>query len=140
MWQVAYIVIARNHWRHYGDIDVLVRHYPGLVDLMGYFQRHVDNSSGLLETACYGDWVCVDSHGPCPRTPADSVTAFYYVQALGFLAEIAEVVGKPSDAASWATQHTAAVSAYHKRYYSEALGTYSPCAAEPLGSQTSNST
>ena len=54
-----------------------------------------------------------------------------------FLSEIATVIGKHADAAL-GFQHRAGVEAWHHKYYNETLGTYSPCAAEPLGSQTSN--
>ena len=48
VWQVAYIVIARNHWHHYGDPAPLKKHYDGLVDLMNYFKRRADRATGLL--------------------------------------------------------------------------------------------
>ena len=58
VWQVAYIVIARQMWKHYGEdaIPVLTRHYPGLQQLMAYFDRHAA-ADGLLLSKCYGDWV-----------------------------------------------------------------------------------
>ena len=59
VWQVAYIVIARQMWKHHGE-DVLpsIRtHWPGLLDLMGWFDRHADPADGLLVTKCYGDWM-----------------------------------------------------------------------------------
>eukprot|EP01044_Picomonas_judraskeda_P010835 COSAG03_NODE_1427_length_4098_cov_2.188797_4_plen_219_part_00 len=92
----------------------------------------------LVRDGGYGDWVCVGSGGGCPRTPADSVSAFYFVQALGFLSEIATVIGKDADAAAWTKEHLAGVEAWHHKYYNATVGTYSPCAAEPFGSQTSN--
>ena len=122
VWQVAYIVIARNHWRHYGDVAPLKKHYPGLVDLMQYFLRRADQKTGLLLDGGYGDWVCVGSGGGCPRTPADSVSAFYFVQALGFLGEIATVIGREEEAANWAKMHSAGVRAWHKRYFNSTLG------------------
>ena len=130
--------VSLFQWHHYGDAEPLKKHYDGLTDLMGYFKRRADPKTGLLLDGGYGDWVCVGAGGGCPRTPADSVSAFYFVQALGFLAEIAAIIGKPADAADWDKQHVAAVAAWHKKYYNSTLGTYSPCAAEPLGSQTSN--
>lgn len=138
VWQVAYIVILRNYWRHYGDLKPLTKHYSGVRDLMAYFQRHLDPHSGLLEQACYGDWVCVDAGGDCPRTPAESVTAFYYALALDYLADIAEALGNTADAANWTAQHVAAVKSYHVRYFNELVGGYSPVPGEPRGSQTSN--
>ena len=38
-------MIARHHWKHYGDPAPIREHWPGLTDLMAYFQRHVDEVS-----------------------------------------------------------------------------------------------
>ena len=47
VWQVAYIVIARNYYSHYGDTAMLDRHYAGCQDLMAYFKRNEE--AGLVE-------------------------------------------------------------------------------------------
>jgi hypothetical protein len=56
VWQVAYIVIARQMWKHYGPaaVPVLQAHWDGLLDLMGWFDRHADKADGLLTISCYG--------------------------------------------------------------------------------------
>ena len=48
VWQVAYIVIARNLWKHHGRrvVPTLKKHYSGLQDLMGWFNRH----AGVTDT------------------------------------------------------------------------------------------
>lgn len=140
VWQVAYIVIARHHWKHYGDPAPIKEHWAGLTDLMAYFQRHVDKATGLLLMQRYGDWVCVNASGGCPRTPASMVTAFYYVQALGFLAELAVPAGRPAaEAQSWGIQHNQGVRAFHAKFYNATAGGYAVAPGEPRGSQTSNS-
>ena len=55
-WQVAYVVISRQMWKHYGTaaIPVLQSHYEGMKELMGWFERHADPSDGLLSIGCYG--------------------------------------------------------------------------------------
>ena len=140
VWQVAYIVIARHHWKNYGDPNPIKENWAGLTDLMGYFQRHVDRASGLFLKGKYGDWVCAGAHGGCPRTPASMVTAFYYVQALGFLAELAVPAGRPAaEVQSWAVRHNEGVRAFHAKFYNANVSGYSPEDGEPRGSQTSNS-
>jgi hypothetical protein len=34
-----------------------VKKTKGLLELMGWFDRHADPTDGLLVTACYGDWM-----------------------------------------------------------------------------------
>ena len=72
--------------------------------------------------AGYGDWVCVDSPNMCWRTPSESVSAFYFVQGLGFLAEIADIIGKNADAELWTAKHATAVAAYHTMFYNSTVG------------------
>eukprot|EP00656_Telonema_subtile_P057673 TRINITY_DN9541_c0_g2_i4.p1 TRINITY_DN9541_c0_g2~~TRINITY_DN9541_c0_g2_i4.p1 ORF type:complete len:563 (+),score=74.38 TRINITY_DN9541_c0_g2_i4:1409-3097(+) len=139
VWSVAYIVIARNYWRHYGDATPLRAHYAGLEALMGYFERHAAPGLGLIETDCYGDWVCVGADGGCPRTPAGSVSSFYHALAYGYLEDIAVAIGNTTGASLWRSKHGTAVKAWHSRYYNSTVGGYSPVDGEPRGSQTSNS-
>lgn len=139
VWQVAYFIIVREHWKQYGDPDTVCTHYQGLLDLMGWFQRNADPSTGLLLRPKYGDWVCVDAHGPCPRTPPQAVTSFYFVKALGILAELASVAGRPmEEEAKWAKEHAAAVRSWHTHFYNSSVGGYAPMPGEPRGSQTTN--
>jgi hypothetical protein len=111
IWQVAYIVIGRQLWKHYGEdaLPSLRKHYTGMKELMGWFDRHADPSDGLLVHACYGDWMGFnpESHnsGSSALTPRDSVTAFYHVLAMQYLAQVAEAVGETSDAASLLARH-----------------------------------
>ena len=144
VWQVAYIVIARTHWRHYGDKTLLSEHWDGLVALMDYFERHVRPESGLLEQACYGDWIDPGPSASSVVTPSGSVTAFYFVLALKYISEIATALGKASAALSYGIKHNEGVRAYHARFYNAEAGGYSPVVGDtpesnaPNGSQTSN--
>ena len=54
VWQVAYIVIARQVWKHYGEsaLPALNLHYEGMQELLGWFDRHADPTDGLLVTPC----------------------------------------------------------------------------------------
>lgn len=155
VWQVAYIVIARQMWKHYGEdvLPSLKKHWVGLQELMDWFDRHADPTDGLLVTHCYGDWMGFDPEsgngGGSKLTPPDAITAFYHVTAMLHMSEIAAAIGDTKTAAGFVAQHAKGQAAYHKRYYNATAGGYSPCTdtqAEPIchgtsasGSQTSNS-
>eukprot|EP00047_Mylnosiga_fluctuans_P000527 m.195091 g.195091 ORF g.195091 m.195091 type:complete len:1269 (+) comp10076_c0_seq31:2213-6019(+) len=140
VWQVAYIVIAWNAYRHYGDLDLVVNNYPGLVALMEDFIRHASKSTGLLDTACYGDWIDFSCDGSGHITPAGTVTAFYYVYALELMADLATVSGNGADAQRYRTLYNKGVQDFNAAYYKPEASGYSPVAGgAPHGSQTSNS-
>lgn len=134
IWQVAYIVIGRQLWKHYGEmaIPTIRRHYAGMRELLDWFDRHASADDGLLVIQCYGDWMGFnpESHngGSSQLTPRDAVTAFHHVLAMKYMAEMATALGKTADAAELMANHTRGVAAYHKRYYNETVGGYSPCA------------
>ena len=54
VWQVVYVVIARNMWKHYGSdaLPVLKQHYQGLTELMAWFDRHAEQEDGLMAISC----------------------------------------------------------------------------------------
>jgi hypothetical protein len=160
VWQLAYVVIVRKHWRHYGDPTIVQEHWPGLVKLMAHLQRGVNTSSGLLDTnEGHGDWICAGPNGPgqsgspgnCVRTPSSLTSSFYWIESLGFMSELAVVAGQPAgETAQWLAKHDAAVSAWHRRFYDDKVQGYAPVSwphvkgedwtyvTEPRGSQTSN--
>ena len=160
VWQAAYVILVRNHWRHYGDAAIVKEHYPGLVRLMTHFQRtFVNVTTGLADLEGHGDWVCVGPNGPgqmgtpgsCARTPASLVTAFYHIQCLSFMSDLSAVAGQPlSEVSQWSARRSAAVKAFHRHYFDERAQAYAPVqythlpdqawssVAEPHGSQTSN--
>ena len=160
VWQAAYVIIVRNHWRHYSDAGLVRRHYPNLVRLMAHFDKvFVNASTGLADYAGHGDWVCVGPNGPgqmgapgdCVRTPSTLVTAFYWIQCLDFMSDLAVVAEQSaSEASQWAARHAASVRAFHHRFYDEDAQAYAPVkwphvrgqswtlVSEPRGSQTSN--
>lgn len=152
VWQVAYIVISHALWKHYGEaaLPTLRDHYGGLLELMGWFDRHADPADGLLVTSCYGDWMGFNIDTGNSRssalTPRAAVTAFYHVRASQLLSEVAAALGNATEAARHAANFEQGQGAYHARFYSAAAGGYSPCdpAATTCagtsfnGSQTSN--
>jgi alpha-L-rhamnosidase len=151
VWQVAYIVIARQMWKHYGDdvVHSLRVHYEGLKELMAWFDRHADKTDGLLVTSCYGDWMGFNPEsgngGSSKLTPRDSVTAFYHVLAMKYLGEIASAIGEDADAIALAARYSKGQAAYHARYWDASKGCYNPCTGptchgtSSAGSQTTNS-
>ena len=141
VWQVVYVVLARNMFKHYGDevLPTLRKHYTGLNELMAWFARHAD-PDGLMPPkscteqacgACYGDWMGFDpesrNSGSSSLTPQSSVTAFVHVLAMEYMSTIASALGNTADAAKWTKLHKHGQEMYHLRYFNASVGGYSPC-------------
>ena len=142
VWQVAYIVIARNAWKHYGEniAPALARHWQGLVALSAWFDRHADPVSGLNEMTCYGDWMGFNpestNSGGSALTPNTATSAFYHVLSRRYMAELAQALGRPAaEQAEWRAKYEAGQAAYHAAFFNATAGGYSPCIndAPPVG-------
>ena len=91
-WATAYVLIPWYMYQYLGDIHILAQHYDGM-------KRWVDCLTGqakdhLIEYSHYGDWV------PPVKTkaPGNVVSTFYYYYDARILAEVADLLGKPSEA------------------------------------------
>ena len=153
VWQVAYIVIARQLWKQHGDdaLPQLRENYPGLERLIGWFDRRAAPTGGLLNIGCYGEWMGFNpgsgNRGGSSLTPPGSVSAYVHVLAKLYMSEIAGALGNQSGADTWAAAYQSARATYHERFFSAAQGGYSPCVnssktlcygTSSRGSQTSN--
>ena len=96
VWQSAYPVILYNHWRHYGDLNKLQQHWPGVVALAEYWARQPCSSSGLNRCGGLGDWV--DVAWPLHTTPDDSCSAFYNALTMAYMSEMADAMGRAGEA------------------------------------------
>ena len=43
-------------YKYYGDIQILQTYYDGIAEYVDFLQRNVDQATGLVTYASYGDW------------------------------------------------------------------------------------
>ena len=70
----------------------------------------------------YGDWIDPSGTANSAVTPSGSVTAFYYVMALGQMSEIATALGNTTAATTYGIKHNQGIRAYHARFYNDTIG------------------
>jgi hypothetical protein len=58
IWQLAYVNIVRQHWRHYADAVLVQEHWESLVLAMAGLDS-LKGDRELLDVACDGDKLCV---------------------------------------------------------------------------------
>lgn len=94
-WGDAIIIIPYQMYKQYGNVAVLEENYETMCNWMDYL---VSTSTDYIRDESWtGDWLPVNE----PKTPiAVTDTAFCAYSAM-LLSEIAEILGKPADAATY---------------------------------------
>lgn len=97
LWGSAGIVIPWESYLQYKDTGLLERNYPAMAAYMAYLETTIDSKTGLSSDGQLGDWL-----GPQNNALGSAflVTA-YHAYDLGIMARVAEVLGKPADAAKY---------------------------------------
>ena len=95
LWGSAGVVVPWEVYLQYKDLVILEHHYPAMVAYANYLETTLDPKTGLSADGLLGDWL-----GPQNRLLGSAflVTA-YHAYDLAILAKVAEVLGKPQDAA-----------------------------------------
>ncbi|MFC1607151.1 family 78 glycoside hydrolase catalytic domain, partial [Candidatus Latescibacterota bacterium] len=125
-WGSAFIQIPWYLYLYYNDTAVLSEHYGG----MSEFLEHVSKlARDNIVYDGYGDWCPPGSARPT-ETPVElTSTAYYYFDAK-LMAEIADILGKPEDAARYTRLADTIKSAFISKFFDTANKTY--------GSQTAD--
>jgi alpha-L-rhamnosidase len=123
-WGTAYPELCWQMWRHYGDRRILEENYNGLKKYIAFLGTQAKGD--VLNYYHYGDWV------PIVHTPAEFVSALYYLHDVKTLASIAAVLGNNADAQTYEQLAGRIRSAVHQKYYDPSTGNYAN------GTQTAN--
>eukprot|EP00940_MAST-03C_sp_MAST-3C-sp2_P000368 g368.t1 len=132
-WQASFVTIARNLIVSEPSFRPFVMDlWSNLVQLMDYYERLVDERTGLLLVGARGDWI------PPPdtsqKTGTAPVAAFFHTLCVQHMSEIARALGLSAEAAQYKDRFRRNVAAYHDMFYNENTST---CCYE-TGSQTNN--
>ncbi|MBA8795534.1 alpha-L-rhamnosidase [Friedmanniella endophytica] len=130
-WTTVYPFLLRELYRHRGEPALLHRHADSL-------RRYLDWELGqLVDGLCVsalGDYLAPGTDGLGPDDSVLTATAFL-IRGLGCGAEVAELVGRPEDAARWRAAAAALTSRLHDRCFDADAGCY---VVGPAYSQTAN--
>jgi alpha-L-rhamnosidase len=104
-WQDSVVFVPYYLYQTYGDLRPAQRFYTNMVSHLAYYAA---NASGFIgPNNGYGDWVSVDN-----STPLTLISTAFYARCAGMMAEMAQALGKPSDAAAYGLLHTNICSAF----------------------------
>lgn len=135
----SYLILGWLLYMHYGDKQVLERHYGGFAAWTNYLADATEN--GIVNYSYYGDWAAPISGAVEGSSGAGAVSAITpgKLMSTGFLyynaklmASMAEVLGKTDDISKWDYLADRTKQALNDEYYHEQTGHYAE------NSQTSN--
>lgn len=126
-WGGSYVNIAWRHYQTYGDRSVLERHYDNLKLYMSSLIKEGEASEKppLLTKprVGYGDWVPPDQTNVPPEGALVYYNLYFY-RYLRMMRDIAEVLGKGEDQASFDQLSLRFKKAFNEHCYDEKEGAY----------------
>lgn len=121
-WADAAFICPWVLYRHYGDEQILRDHYECMVRYMEYLKANKVQDGIRCHPAKdgwggFGDWLALDGSGRIEGgTPKDLIGTAFYAHNAAILADAAEVIGRPEDAASWRALRDVIVAAFRRRF------------------------
>ena len=129
-WPGAFITVADMLHTRYGDEQAIRAHYPAMKHWMMHMKQHylVD---GILNRDCYGDWCMppeslelVHSQDPARITHAAVISTPFYCYLSDKMAQFAELLALPDDAAFFRNEIQVVTQAYNEHYLDKKTGRY----------------
>ncbi len=111
-WTDAGIICPWTIWKTYGDLRMLERHWNSMTRFMEW--RHASTTPDGLGTSLgnpWGDWLNVDE-----TTPVEFIDTCYNALDCALMAEMAEALGRPLEAANYRARRAKTQAAFTKTY------------------------
>jgi len=97
-WGDAGVIVPWTAWKMYGDRGVLERHYGAMTAWMDFIERGNPDYLRSRELGhSYNDWLSPGSD----ETPHPLVASAYWAHDAALMAEVADAIGRPGDAARY---------------------------------------
>jgi alpha-L-rhamnosidase len=120
-WGDAVVVVPWVLYNFYGDEQILKQSYTGMKAWVDYMESKSENylyhyRRGDHEG--YADWISVE------KSPQKPVSAAYFFYSSKLLAKIADVLGKPEDAAKYLKLSENIATAFNETYFDPETNNY----------------
>ncbi len=97
-WGDAGVIVPWTVWKMYGDTAVLDRHFGAMTRWMDFLERANPDYLRARELGnSYNDWLAPGDDG----TPHELLATAYWAHDAALMAEIADVTGRPAEAAGY---------------------------------------
>lgn len=135
-WAVAEVIIAWEHYRHHGDIQVLRNQYESMLEFMDAAESKLDNN--LLRIG-YGDWCDPvlkpgDTRKRCnPQHTSHIITSSAFIaHGADLMRKISLLLNKPKKAQHFETLFNRMAAQFNKEFYNEKTGHYASQTADAI--------
>lgn len=111
-WTDAGIICPWTIWKVYGDTRMLERMWDSMTHFMDW--RHASTTPEGLGTSLgnpWGDWLNVNE-----TTPIDYIDTCYHAMVCSMMAEMADALGRPVEAANYRARRAKTQTAFTKTY------------------------
>jgi alpha-L-rhamnosidase len=108
-WQDCVVFVPYGLYQTYGDLRPAQRFYTTMASHMDYYAAH--STSFIGPNSGYGDWVAVDG-----STPLNLISTAFYARCAKMMAEMAQALGKTSDAVAYGTLFTNISAAFRSQF------------------------
>jgi alpha-L-rhamnosidase len=110
-WQDSVVFVPYWLYKTYGDIRPDQGYYTNMVTHLAYYAANSSNYIG--PNSGYGDWVSIDN-----STPLNLISTAFHARCASMMAEMAQALGKTSDAQTYSQLFTNICSAFQSNFVS----------------------
>ena len=135
-WAVAEVIIAWEHYRHHGDVQVLSEQYESMIEFMTAAESKLDNN--LLRIG-YGDWCDPvfkpgDTRKRCnPQHTSPTITSSAFVaHGADLMAKMSLLLNKPEKAKHFQALFKRMTAQFNKEFYNSDTGHYGSQTADAI--------
>jgi alpha-L-rhamnosidase len=108
-WGDAGVIVPWTVWKMYGDTGILRRHFEAMERWMDFIERANPDCMRTRELGnSYNDWLAPGAD----NTPHELLATAYWAHDAALMAEIADTIGRPEDAAGYRGLHAKIRSAF----------------------------
>jgi alpha-L-rhamnosidase len=129
-WPSTFIIAPGMLYEQYGDTRVLERHYDAMKKWIDHMATYVKD--GIIDKDNYGDWCVppeeqhlIHSKDPARKTAGDFLATAYLYRDYCLMAQYAEIIAKPKDAATFRDSAESIKAAFNAKYLDVAGKKYS---------------
>ncbi len=108
-WGDAAVLVTHTLWQQYGETRPIERHFDALARYLDWLERRA--RGGVVSVGGYGDWL---HKGGTAKT--EVMDTAYYAHLCDLMAQMAEAVGRTSDAARFAQLRDEARAAFEREF------------------------
>jgi len=123
-WGSAIVIMPWLYYVHYGDKNILERHYKAMKEWVAYLATRTDNRGIVVREEpngwCLGDWCTPDAI----ELPEPLVNTAYWFHCSDLLSKIAGILGNKEDAVYYRSLCNRIRTSFNKAFYNPATGHY----------------